>query len=247
MVGQITLCVGAHPRVCGENRRTPQGTRHHAGSSPRVRGKQAGEGFEVCGVGLIPACAGKTVAPVALLPPSGAHPRVCGENLPGWEDSRGARGSSPRVRGKPAQADEHTIRRRLIPACAGKTCTARLWASRWWAHPRVCGENWVGGPNNFMRGGSSPRVRGKPPYPTRHTSPCGLIPACAGKTFSCVRLFISSPAHPRVCGENSVALTAGRHGRGSSPRVRGKHPACAFHCSGRGLIPACAGKTVATL
>ena len=173
---------GAHPRVCGEN------------SQPTTRRKSPRW--------LIPACAGKTPnrkgpgrenrahprvcgenpgMPVTEYM-TGAHPRVCGENLPGWEDSRGARGSSPRVRGKPAQADEHTIRRRLIPACAGKTCTARLWASRWWAHPRVCGENWVGGPNNFMRGGSSPRVRGKPPYPTRHTSPCGLIPACAGKT-----------------------------------------------------------------
>ena len=38
-------------------------------------------------------------------------------------------------------------------------------------------------------------------------------------------------------------MGAGIVGAGSSPRVRGKHPACAFHCSGRGLIPACAGKT----
>ena len=50
----------AHPRACGENQRTLRYPRHQAGSSPRVRGKQA-----PCGSGehpprLIPARAGKT-------------------------------------------------------------------------------------------------------------------------------------------------------------------------------------------
>ena len=71
--------------------------------------------------------------------------------------------------------------------------------------------------------GSSPRVRGKPP-PHARPSP-------------------SSPAHPRVCGENAVAAGGAHDVPGSSPRVRGKlvghHPRRARP----GLIPACAGKT----
>ena len=50
-------------------------------------------------------------------------------------------GSSPRVRGKPADANERTITGGLIPARAGKTPHPQRKDSRPWAHPRACGEN----------------------------------------------------------------------------------------------------------
>ena len=77
-VGEVG--VGAHPRACGENH-APDGSgfvRH--GSSPRVRGKQAGGLLCLGPLGLIPARAGKTRphhhTKVAWPP----HPRACGEN-----------------------------------------------------------------------------------------------------------------------------------------------------------------------
>ena len=70
----------AHPRVCGENVSSSARIRAWKGSSPRVRGKQySGWGFRR-GLGLIPACAGKTCRPDYDGMVSRAHPRVCGEN-----------------------------------------------------------------------------------------------------------------------------------------------------------------------
>ena len=111
--------------------------------------------------------------------------------------------------------------------------------------------------------GSSPRVRGKhvrrPPPPRER----GLIPACAGKTVQVHGVSWPGPAHPRVCGENTIHVTTALGSEGSSPRVRGKHrPGIVDDTSGgssprvrgkrwrgvpirdgEGLIPACAGKT----
>ena len=111
----------AHPRVCGENGAGADPDGVLDGSSPRVRGKHPHGHQQIAAGRLIPACAGKTLG----VPPWDlghmAHPRVCGENMciapVPWEST----GSSPRVRGKPAPAKTPDRRRRLIPACAGKT------------------------------------------------------------------------------------------------------------------------------
>ena len=90
------------------------------------------------------------------------------------------------------------------------------------AHPRVCGENL------FERGGvshgpgSSPRVRGKRLRGLLREDSDRLIPACAGKTISEMVAMKGTPAHPRVCGENSVGASRSERAAGSSPRVRGK-------------------------
>ena len=151
----------AHPRVCGEN-----GGRYlrqfiPTGSSPRVRGKRAGEDRAGALDGLIPACAGKTVLISYCPRPDAAHPRVCGENW-GRGCGRGRRpGSSPRVRGKLLIGYSITQQHRLIPACAGKTFSPVCVYSSPTAHPRVCGENGVGAGVGAHPHGSSPRVRGK--------------------------------------------------------------------------------------
>ena len=70
----------AHPRVCGENGTPQTGQRVPVGSSPRVRGKRSRPGPSLGNLGLIPACAGKTVMTYAGGAEIRAHPRVCGEN-----------------------------------------------------------------------------------------------------------------------------------------------------------------------
>mgnify|MGYP001641415449 CR=1 FL=1 len=75
----------------------------------------------------------------------------------------------------------------------------------------------------------------------------GLIPACAGKTWSLSSPIGSSGAHPRVCGENYRGRAGGVKEYGSSPRVRGKRVAGCCCCERAGLIPACAGKTAGAL
>ena len=74
-----------------------------------------------------------------------------------------------------------------------------------------------------MRGGSSPRVRGKPVIGQNSPMLLRLIPACAGKTGG-------------DWFNDSLSL-------GSSPRVRGKPEHVLDTLNQAGLIPACAGKT----
>ena len=152
----------------------------------------------------------------------GAHPRVCGENGTNLERLLRWAGSSPRVRGKQTCSVSYTLVYRLIPACAGKTVSGGSCLACLGAHPRVCGENINVSGYSRAHVGSSPRVRGK----LRSFRFCdlghGLIPACAGKTMHGFVSVVKARAHPRVCGENVVAL-CGIHARaGSSPRVRGK-------------------------
>ena len=111
------------------------------------------------------------------------------------------------------------------------------------AHPRACGENWGRGCGRGRRPGSSPRVRGKPGPGLQEAARRGLIPARAGKTRSPVSSTEACQAHPRVCGENTRRSAHQSVGQGSSPRVRGKPRGGSGALRGRGLIPACAGKT----
>ena len=147
------------------------------------------------------------------------------------------------MRGKQLLRNRHGPPGRLIPACAGKTLrkTSPTQADR--AHPRVCGENAFAVLPMTMRGGSSPRVRGKLCALGPGHSRRGLIPACAGKTGKARRTRHEGWAHPRVCGENHAYRFRVFQKRGSSPRVRGKPVFASEVPDGSGLIPACAGKT----
>ena len=213
------------------------------GSSPRVRGKRFHAHDDYPASRLIPACAGKTGRGRSFVHPLRAHPRVCGENITISLRASIHRGSSPRVRGKPALDPHQAGAGRLIPACAGKTEQVVFCRIRPGAHPRVCGENAPPRSSSARASGSSPRVRGKR-RPLPHRIGCrGLIPACAGKTSRRLSPGRAPWAHPRVCGENFDELGDAPCEAGSSPRVRGKRrrrPPCRTRVR---LIPACAGKT----
>ena len=173
-----------------------------------------------------------------------AHPRVCGENRRICLMSIAVRGSSPRVRGKRISCHKMAPFHRLIPACAGKTRGLVVGPTGTRAHPRVCGENVDETASEGDCLGSSPRVRGKPPWADWAAWPQRLIPACAGKTLPPTWTAAPTRAHPRVCGENAHRPGRRIQARGSSPRVRGKLCVHVSAPAGAGLIPACAGKTV---
>ena len=175
--------------------------------------------------------------------PSGAHPRVGGENASMMALILAKAGSSPRGRGKLARNVRQGRGYRLIPAWAGKTtgCPQTTHGSP--AHPRVGGEN--AGRSKLRRAGkgSSPRGRGK-----LCVCPCWcfrrrLIPAWAGKTTPTGREATRSTAHPRVGGENIQTTVQAVAGWGSSPRGRGKPQRGGRWQRGHRLIPAWAGKT----
>ena len=137
----LALRNAAHPRVCGENSVDHFIGAQGEGSSPRVRGKHAVRRAFGHPLGLIPACAGKTLEALAVSSVGGAHPRVCGENTKHGHSIANPVGSSPRVRGKLCHISPPRRKSRLIPACAGKTFHRTPGRSARRAHPRVCGEN----------------------------------------------------------------------------------------------------------
>ena len=131
----------AHPRACGENRVKALRRPGVYGSSPRMRGKQAPSLRRRLPRRLIPAHAGKTHGFAGACPVGGAHPRACGENGINLSANRRAKGSSPRMRGKPNHPSSFRATTGLIPAHAGKT--GMMWSASalLGAHPRACGEN----------------------------------------------------------------------------------------------------------
>ena len=131
-------------------------------------------------------------------------------------------GSSPHARGKRMGHQLWTSRRRLIPACAGKTMSLSRITVVGKAHPRMRGENRRIVPAPLSCVGSSPHARGKPSSLGVGVVMRGLIPACAGKTCISQPFRFAVWAHPRMRGENAPPRPRNTRGVGSSPHARGK-------------------------
>ena len=233
----------AHPRSRGENGR-PRGIRLVArGSSPLTRGKPSTPDAPRVRVGLIPAHAGKTPNTRPSTHSTRAHPRSRGENAANIDCVKAEDGSSPLTRGKRAGRAAGSTASGLIPAHAGKTrWTVRRGGCRR-AHPRSRGENTRLRRTPLGRSGSSPLTRGKPAHGGDQCPSQRLIPAHAGKTISEHANSDPAQAHPRSRGENAGSMSARNQSMGSSPLTRGKLARVSRTNSGRGLIPAHAGKT----
>ena len=91
-----------HPRVCGEHTARMMTTTGRAGSSPRMRGTPVLHESRTLRGGIIPAYAGNTVYSSCQSLLSRDHPRVCGEHFDEHLAVRITKGSSPRMRGTPA-------------------------------------------------------------------------------------------------------------------------------------------------
>ena len=130
-----------HPRRCGENHNSACRMHRPQGSPPQVRGKRKKELPVDLNPRITPAGAGKThIIPMPTLD-NQDHPRRCGENI--IMDSPNLRnaGSPPQVRGKLRIHTEFTVKRRITPAGAGKTCSFLFVECVYKDHPRRCGEN----------------------------------------------------------------------------------------------------------
>ena len=110
------------------------------------------------------------------------HPRACGEHQDVDYVHIDPAGSSPRVRGTQVPALRLRRHWRFIPARAGNTSSATVYAGTISVHPRACGEHVLDAMHGRIDRGSSPRVRGTPsPVPIRPL-PYRFIPARAGNT-----------------------------------------------------------------
>ena len=173
------------------------------GSSPLTRGKHTCNGCSDLMRGIIPAHAGKTPSLPSRTSPTRDHPRSRGENDEFARVDPRAVGSSPLTRGKRSWLRPGIASGGIIPAHAGKTvlATPRYRFRR--DHPRSRGENCDVLSLQAYYPGSSPLTRGKLYFNSALRATRGIIPAHAGKTYTCIDYLLCNWDHPRSRGENS--------------------------------------------
>ena len=172
-------------------------------------------------------------------------------------------GSPPHARGRPRKGAARAPRRRITPACAGKTSLILLAAQATMDHPRMRGEDVVAFLTVVGYVGSPPHARGRHPRRVVGELLRRITPACAGKTSCSVMSWVLNSDHPACAGKTHVLEVSGRYYRdhprmrgedgfidlmirydvGSPPHARGRPPARARRLLRAGITPACAGKT----
>ena len=96
------------------------------GSPPHARGRPFVDDSLDVSYGITPACAGKTYNLPQIPVASKDHPRMRGEDHSIFYGSREEAGSPPHARGRLKNSLERFDRRRITPACAGKTYSDRF-------------------------------------------------------------------------------------------------------------------------
>ena len=194
-------------------------------------------------LGIIPAYAGNTRAPVSPWAPDGDHPRICGEHYNFMDCAFLGWGSSPHMRGTHAFNLANGLIGGIIPAYAGNTSRIIRSALGIWDHPRICGEHGGLVFGEIIELGSSPHMRGTPDSRFSGSIPHGIIPAYAGNTIMNALVGKMARDHPRICGEHQHVRHLQKVGEGSSPHMRGTlHTFGVLQCF-FGIIPAYAGNT----
>ena len=148
------------------------------------------------------------------------------------------------MRGTPSVELATAYITRLIPTYAGNTRTPCLPTSRQTAHPHVCGEHEVDVIIVFLKGGSSPRMRGTLTSWYSEDRRGRLIPTYAGNTRTPRSMPGVTSAHPHVCGEHHIYPSQVVTGQGSSPRMRGTPHLGRNPARRSRLIPTYAGNTL---
>ena len=146
---------------------------------------------------------------------------MCGEHCKAVLLSFMPVGSSPHVRGtllpKWAQRNGDGI----FPACAGNTLVELFDPRLRRDHPRMCGEHTLIFQALLKLRGSSPHVRGTQSASTKSYYRRGIIPACAGNTWTIWKNSSRTRDHPRMCGEHRHLPFLASSLLESSPHVRG--------------------------
>ena len=173
-------------------------------------------------MGSIPAWAGETRLTLLPIIHYTVYPRVGGGNRAQRRRTLAQLGLSPRGRGKRISSAPNRNLTRSIPAWAGETAAPQCWRNSVAVYPRVGGGNRRAFADSPLRGGLSPRGRGKRMRCGAHRREGGSIPAWAGETMISIIGLLLLEVYPRVGGGNPNRRgSEGRRG-GLSPRGRGK-------------------------
>ena len=129
--------------MCGEKKNARLIFVNLTGSPPHVRGKVAGAINAKEEAGITPACAGKSDFDNVRRGQTQDHPRMCGEKMMVHLCLLLRLGSPPHVRGKETGSVQRRERRRITPACAGKSLSGWSALPDLQDHPRMCGEKQI--------------------------------------------------------------------------------------------------------
>ena len=168
---------------------------------------------------------------------------MCGEHLDAGSEQKPCPGSSPHVRGALLRLLIAATIGGIIPACAGSTSRKPEAKEFQRDHPRMCGEHSTRSFQTGSSAGSSPHVRGALDTDGGGVAFIGIIPACAGRTYTHLFALSCQRDHPRMCGEHYTCPLTTPATSGSSPHVRGARAETNQHAHNTGIIPACAGST----
>ena len=113
-------------------------------------------------------------------------------------------------------------------------------------HPRMRGEQCVGGATTAPRRGSPPHARGADRLIFTDQSRCRITPACAGSSHQQINNRFNDQDHPRMRGEQSPGSAGYRGGWGSPPHARGAGYFSTPYSLTSGITPACAGSSSQT-
>ena len=237
------VAVEDHPRSRGVYSDRHPRMRGVGGSSPLARGLP-GEHLPVLLHGrIIPARAGFTSTQPTHSHSPADHPRSRGVYAydKGAMDVR--QGSSPLARGLPHRPSHPYPGKRIIPARAGFTASARPYGHGSRDHPRSRGvyTGWSCGCHTPQ--GSSPLARGLRSSQARSPWRSRIIPARAGFTPLAQPGDAERGDHPRSRGVYSVKGIAAKPINGSSPLARGLQQVRQVRRLIAGIIPARAGFT----
>ena len=212
-----------HPRMRGEHLFPGQACGRPSGSSPHARGTRDSTPSIRFKCGIIPACAGNTRRSACRFGIIRDHPRMRGEHERSQHGSPQWTGSSPHARGTLSFRTSVRASTGIIPACAGNTPRAIGFSLSGWDHPRMRGEHCGRNLGMLRFLGSSPHARGTPSHSVQHIVDTGIIPACAGNTFSTSETRLPNRDHPRMRGEHATRAASSLSWVGSSPHARGTH------------------------
>ena len=136
------------------------------------------------------------------------------------------------------------MRKRLIPAYAGRTTIQFSVITAYGAHPRLRGADPQWSQVQIGQWGSSPLTRGGLGAVALPDYWIGLIPAYAGRTISGRASVDRQRAHPRLRGADLDCDFFECVECGSSPLTRGGPTTRVSAPDAEGLIPAYAGRTL---
>ena len=172
-----------HPRMRGEDATPCVAVWNSPGSPPHARGRPKHAYEQYVRDRITPACAGKTFRVERHLPADADHPRMRGEDLYDAVVKLLNVGSPPHARGRRQEGRACVRRRRITPACAGKTSGLFSAGSSGRDHPRMRGEDRGDRCRSGIRPGSPPHARGRRQERRACVRRRRITPACAGKTL----------------------------------------------------------------